>query len=136
MTNSQGDWYELTSITNDKKPFYAHARQLKRYKQDPDRPNLEVAHKDDAGIIASIEDHFNPEKHANNKRGVQIGVKYINYPDDLQWLPLRDVENSQLFVKYCLDRNLTCWISNTARSIHAKFIADYRHSKLSAQVNP
>ena len=136
MTNSQGDWYELTSITNDKKPFYAHARQLKRYKQDPDRPNLEVAHKDDAGTIASIEDHFNPEKHANNKRGVKIGVKYLNYPDDLQWLPLREVENSQLFVKYCLDRNLTCWISNTARSIHAKFIADYRHSKLSAQVKP
>jgi hypothetical protein len=31
ITNRDGDFHELTSLTKEKKPFYAHARNLKRY---------------------------------------------------------------------------------------------------------
>jgi hypothetical protein len=128
MTNAKGDWYELTSITGEKLPFYAHARQIKRYKQDPLRTDLEVAYSDDMGIIEKITGHHNPSKTSNNKQNVLIGVTYLNFPNDVHWIPLKQIENSQIFIKYCLDKGMYAWISNTAKSLHSKFIADHKNN--------
>ena len=47
VTNCKGDWYELSSLTNDRPSFYSHARNIKRYRQDGRQSNLDVAYKDD-----------------------------------------------------------------------------------------
>jgi hypothetical protein len=136
VTGSKGDWYELTSITNDKLPFYAHARQLKRYKQDPDRPDMEVAYSDDLGIIEKIVGNINPTKKLNNKTGILIGVTYFNFPEAIHWIPLKDIEDKPIFVQYCLDLNITSWLSSTAKTLHSKMIADHFNKQRSATTLP
>ena len=134
VTNAKGDWYELSSLTNDKPPFYAHARNIKRYREDGKTSALEVAYKDDIGVIEKIVAYKNPNSSFRNKNGVQIGVTYKDYPEDVHWLPLNQVENKQIFVEYCLANSIFSWISPTAKALHQTTIDEYRN-KLQPNAN-
>ena len=131
VTNAKGDWYELSSLTNDKQPFYAHARNIKRYRQDGQQSALEVAIKDDMGIIEKIVARKTPHQNLNATSGVLIGVTYKDYPDDIHWLPLKQVELNPLFVKYCLANSIFAWITTAAKNLHKNILEEYKSERLS-----
>ena len=99
---------------------------------------MEVAYRDDLGIIEKIVANHNPSKTMNNKTGVLIGVTYFNFPKDIHWIPLKDIEDKPIFVKYCLDMSITSWLSTTAKTLHSKMIADHfeKQKQRSGQTPP
>jgi hypothetical protein len=131
VTNKQGDWYELTSIKQDKPPFYAHARQLKRYYADPNHPHQHIAHNDDPGIIEKIVSHIAGPKGINNRREVLIGVNYEGFPLDIHWLPLSDVQYQAKFIQYCLDHQINTWILPEAKLLHKDLIESHKSKQAS-----
>jgi len=125
VTNRKGDWYELTSIKQDEAAFYAHARQLKRFHANEDVEPLEIAYRDDLGIIDDVVAHNTPHKNSSIKRNVLMGVTYAGFPNDIHWLPLQKVENTEVCVKYCLANGFRAWIPPQAQHKHAMVIKQH-----------
>jgi hypothetical protein len=114
ISNIKGDWYELVSLSNNEKPFFAHARQLKRYNEDPNIDTVEVAYRDDMGPFSSILGVSNPNRTQNTMRNVLIGVTYEQYPNSEYWLPIDRMLLEKLFVEYCCIHHCYSWLTDEA----------------------
>jgi transposase InsO family protein len=125
VTNKKGDWYELTSIKQDESAFFAHARQLKRFHANDETEPLEIAYRDDLGIIDDVVAHNTPHKNTSIKRNVMMGVTYAGFPNDIHWVPLQKVENTEQCVKYCLANGFRAWITPQAQHKYAKIIKQH-----------
>ena len=125
VSNIKGDWYELTPIASNEAPFFAHARQLKRYQEDPNVSTKEVAYRDDMGPYSSILAVKNPNRTNSTMNNVLVGVTYEKYPNSEYWLPIEKMLTERLFIEHCLQHGYYSWITNEARRIHADFINNY-----------
>jgi hypothetical protein len=119
ISNIKGDWYELISLSTNEKPFFAHARQLKRYNEDPNTDTVEVAYRDDMGPFSSILGVSNPNRTQNTMKNVLIGVTYAQYPNSEYWIPIDKMLAERLFVEYCCAHHCHSWITDVAWKKHA-----------------
>jgi hypothetical protein len=119
ISNIKGDWYELVSLSTNEKPFFAHARQLKRYNEDPSIDTVEVAYRDDMGPFSSILGVSNPNRTQNTMKNVLIGVTYEQYPNSEYWIPIDRMLAEKLFVEYCCAHHCYSWITDVAWEKHA-----------------
>jgi transposase InsO family protein len=125
VTEKNGDWYELTSVKQDEKSFFAHARQLKRFHVNDEITPLEIAYRDDMGIIDEVVAHDTPYKNSSTKRNVTVGCTYAGFPKDIHWFPLQKVENTEPFVRYCLAHGYNAWITPQAHHKYAQMIKQH-----------
>ena len=137
ITNRDGDFYELTSLTKEKKPFYAHARNLKRYHLREGVDPVEVALMDkNEYLLESIVDFKCTGEDLKDKNKYIFAVIFKGFPDDRHWLKYSEVENEEVFLKWCYGRHRPYtigWISAKAKLVHAELI-DELNSQESARI--
>lgn len=119
VTDRDGDFYELTSLKQDKLPFITHARNLKRYYINEGEDPREIAFQDD-GIkdIAEIIQHTGDGRTTDpHTKAFQVRYKINRRTDELDWLTYSNVKDTEAFVNYCCDLkvNKPDWIGETAR---------------------
>jgi len=128
ITNRDGDFYELTSLTKDKKPFYAHARNLKRYHLREGVDPVEVALMDkNEYLLESIVDFKCTGDDQKDKNKYIFAVLFKGFPDDRHWLTYAEVENEEVFIKWCYGghRPYTIgWIPAKTKLVHAELIKE------------
>ena len=125
VSNVKGDWYELTPIAQNEQPFFAHARQLKRYNEDPEVDTVEVAYRDDMGPFSTILGVSNPNKSHSTMKNVLIGVTYEKYPQSEHWISIDRVLREKIFVEYCLNHHCYSWLTNETREMFADLIKEH-----------
>jgi len=137
ITNRDGDFYELTSLTREKKPFYAHARNLKRYhlREGIDPVDIALMDKNEY-LLESIVNFKCTDEDVKDKNKYIFAVLYKGFPDDQHWLKYSEMENEEVFLKWCYEghRPYTIgWIPAKAKLVHAELIEEL-NSKESARV--
>ena len=137
ITNRDGDFYELTSLTKEKKPFYAHARNLKRYHLREGVDPVEVALMDkNEYLLESIVDFKCTGDDPKDKNKYIFAVLFKGFPDDRHWLTYAEVENEEVFIKWCYSghRPYTIgWIPAKTKLVHAELIKEL-NSQESARI--
>jgi hypothetical protein len=128
VTNRDNDFYELTSLTKDGKPFFAHARNLKRYYDQEGVDPVQIALMDNNEyLIESIVDYKCIKGDPGDKNGYAFAVLFKGYPETRHWLPYKEVEIEEEFVKWCYSgqRPYTLgWLTAKAKIIHEKLIGE------------
>ena len=122
VTDSDRDFYEITSLKKDKVPFMVHARQLKRYHTDESPEDLiDIALQDDEEyIIEKVVDERSQEN--VKKEEVIFGVLYKDYPEDIHWMSYKEIKNTEAFTKYCIVKEKFTWIGEHAKVIFKEMI--------------
>jgi hypothetical protein len=125
VSDKERDWYQLTSLLEDQTPFYAHARNLKRFIVQEGVDPKEVALMDEnlyelqeIKQVATLEGVQNP----TSRYSQSYGVTYVGYPDDIHWMKYEEVKLEKVMVEWCLKNNHWGWIDAQAKKIHADLI--------------
>jgi transposase InsO family protein len=125
VTDKVRDHYQLTSLLGDQTPFYAHARNLKRFKTQEGVDMKEIAlmdenlyEIDEIKQVAAREGVQNP----SSRYAQMYGVTYEGFPDDIHWLKYDEVKLEKAMVRWCLKNNHWGWIDAQAKIIHRELI--------------
>ena len=128
ITNRDGDFYELTSLTKDRKPFYAHARNLKRYHAREGVDPVDVALMDkNEYLLESIVDFKCTGDDPKDKYKYVFSVLFKGFPDDSHWLTYSEVENEEVFVRWCYEGHrphTIGWIPAKTKEVHSQVIKE------------
>ena len=128
ITNRDGDFYELTSLTKDRKPFYAHARNLKIYHAREGVDPVDVALMDkNEYLLESIVDFKCTGDDPKDKYKYVFSVLFKGFPDDSHWLTYSEVENEEVFVRWCYEGHrphTIGWIPAKTKEVHSQVIKE------------
>jgi len=128
VTNRDGDFYELTSLTQERKPFYAHARHLKRYHSQEGVDPIQIALMDRNEYLLDKISEFKcvTGGKPKDKNDYVFSVTYTGYPDEKHWLTYNELQNESIFVEWCYGgyHPFTIgWITQRAKDINLDLIA-------------
>ena len=128
VTNREGDFYQLSSLTKDRKPFFAHARNLKRYYLQDGVDPVQIALMDkNEYLIEAIVDYKPGRGDPADKNDYTFAVLFKGYPDEQHWMTYQEVEHEEEFVKWCYGghRPYTIgWVSANCKAIHKELIEE------------
>ena len=121
------DWYKLESVLKDRPSFYAHARNLKRFKQQDGVDPIEIALMDDNEYnfhevkeVTTVENAQNP----SSRYAQSWGLTYEGFPDDVHWFKYDDVKLERAVVVWCLKNKKWGWLDSEAKKIHKNIIEE------------
>ncbi len=131
VTNKDRDFYELTSLTKDMKPFMVHARSIKRYLLNNDYTPLEVALMDNNKYpIHAIQGHTDENGYLNKS----FDCRYEKAPNDPQWKNYKEIKFEKAFVEYCYRVGYFGWIDKHNSRIHPELIANLEEKRKENQI--
>ena len=126
VTNKNRDFYELTSLTKDTRPFWVHARKIKRYHLNNDHTPTEVALMDTNKYeIKNIHSHTDENSYMNKR----FDCRYEKAPDDPQWKYYNEIKFEKAFVEYCYKLSYPGWINKANKAIHPELIKTLEENK-------
>jgi len=125
VTDKSRDFYELTSLLEDRTPFFAHARNLKRFLVAEGVVPKEIAMMDENEYeldkikeISQIEGTHSP----SSRESYLYAITYVGYPEDIHWVKYDYVKREKSFVEWCLANKKFGWMDAEAKKIHATLI--------------
>jgi hypothetical protein len=119
------DWYQLASLLQDKPSFFAHARNLKRFKKQDGVDPIDIALMDDNEYefeevkeVITVENAQNP----TSRYAQSFGLTYKGFPDDVHWFKYEEVKLEKAVVEWCLKNKKWGWLDAEAKKIHKDII--------------
>ena len=126
VTNKDRDFYELTSLTKDMKPFMVHARSIKKYLLNNDYTPIEVALMDNNKYpIHAIQGHTDESGYLRKS----FDCRYEKAPQDPQWKNYKEIKFEKAFVEYCYRIGYLGWIDKNNSRIHPELIASLEEKR-------
>ena len=125
VVDKDRDWYQLASLLKDKSLFWAHARNLKRFKQQEGVDPISIALMDDNEYeFEEVKEQTTLENAAkpNDPYAQSFGLTYKGFPNDVHWFEYRLVKLERVVVEWCLKNKKWGWIHNDAKKIHKDLI--------------
>ena len=113
-------------MTQERKPFFAHARNLKRYYSQEGVDPVQIALMDkNEYLLEKIIDYKCTHSDIKDKNNYVFIVLFKGYPDEAHWMTYQEMQNEAVFLEWCYGgfRPLTIgWISMKTKELHPELL--------------